>query len=132
MAVSENEVLLARLVATFSGHADIEALASAETAHAALLTRPVPGVLVDADLRDRMAGVLTRAFLQHQPAGRIVVVASRDNPVTLMQLAMKDRRVDVVFDPWRDEVLVACLLQPPVKAEARTGWLAAAGDLTRR
>ncbi len=82
----------------------------ATTALAVLGSRPVHGAVVDGLLPGRMANVVSRAFLHHQPIGRVVVIAAADDPSSLIGSAYNDARVEVLFRPLDGETLRGCLL----------------------
>ena len=75
-----------------------------------LASRPIHGAVLDATLPNRMASNLARAFLQHQPVGRVVIIASPDDMTSIIGLAYGDKRVEVLFRPMDAIVLRATLL----------------------
>jgi DNA-binding NtrC family response regulator len=64
------------------------------------LCRPVAGAIVDGNMPGRLASILAKAYLEHQPVGRVVVIASAADTTTLVGLAYRDSRVAVLMRPY--------------------------------
>ena len=80
------------------------------TALAILSSRRVGGAVLDGSLPSRMAPLLARAFLQHQPTGRVALIGGADDPTTLVGLAFRDPRAELLFRPVDLEALRDYLL----------------------
>lgn len=68
-----------------------------------LAERPFAGFVVDAQLAGSWLHAACNGYLKSQPIGRVVIVSSADDPATLMRLAVRDPRVEVLFTPVRPE-----------------------------
>jgi hypothetical protein len=68
---------------------------------ASLLGGMVVGISVPASL----SRPLVRAYVQHQPQGRVVVLCNPEDITTLTAFAFRDARVELFFTPWRVETV---------------------------
>lgn len=73
-------------------------------------------VVADNRLPDRMGRAVVDAFLRVTPRGPAVLLASLEDPDTLMRLDIRSRRLEVIFQPWNDWELRTCLLGTTLEA----------------
>lgn len=106
----------AALRSLFAG--DVEMLAAAEPARAleALEQHAFDGVVADSRFHARAARVIADGFLRRNETGVAVVLASLEDPDTLMRLDIRSPRLEVIFRPWNDWELRTCLLGAPFEA----------------
>jgi DNA-binding NtrC family response regulator len=101
LAVSEDDATLDAIERAFAPtqQARVIRLTDAHAALAVLGSRPLAGAVIDGALPNRLALVLSRAFLQHQPVGHVAIISAADDPTTLVGLAFRDSRVELLFRP---------------------------------
>jgi hypothetical protein len=61
--------------------------------------------IIDARVPGRMASVLARLFLYHNPTGRLAIVGGNPDSSTVLGMASTDSRVEVFFDPLDFEAI---------------------------
>ena len=105
LAVTTDMEIIVSLQEAYEGWARLVILSDTNAALAVLGSRPVDMAIVDSALPGRMALVLARAFLWHQPAGRVAIVGAADDPTTLIGLAFRDPRVELLYRPLDIEAL---------------------------
>ena len=110
VVVSEDPSLLATLERMLAMRARVIAMSDARAALELLETQPVTGAVLDGRLSAWMSVVLSRAFRKHQPAGRVVIIGSADDPSMLTGLAISDPRVEVLYRPLSEREVVECAL----------------------
>ena len=114
LAVSRNMALLVRLQEIFGDDVSVRCVTDVEEALTVLASRPVFGAVIDGALPGHSARILARAFLRHQPVGHVAIVASSDDPSTLIGLAHCDPRVEMLYRPLDEVALVGYVLAEPV------------------
>lgn len=97
---------------------DVQMLVAAEPAQALRLleANAIEALVVDSRLPFRMARVIAESFLRSNPSGTAVILASLEDPDTLMRLDVRSPRLEVIFRPWNDWELRTCLLGAPLEA----------------
>ena len=97
---------------------DVQMLVAAEPAQALRLleSNPIDALVVDSRLPFSMARVIADSFLRSNPSGTAVILASLEDPDTLMRLDVRSSRLEVIFRPWNDWELRTCLLGAPLEA----------------
>ena len=105
LAVTADPEVVISIQEAYEGKARLVILSDANAALAVLGSRPVDMAIVDSALPGRMALVLARAFLWHQPAGRVALIGAADDPTTLIGLAFRDARVELLYRPVEAETL---------------------------
>ena len=118
LAVSRNMALLVRLQEVFGDDVSLRCVSDVEEALTVLANRPVFGAVIDGALPGHAARILARAFLRHQPVGRVAIVTAVDDPSTLIGLAHCDTRVELLYHPLDEAALVGCVLSEPVAVGA--------------
>ena len=116
VVVSSDEALVAEVERAPGEGCRVVSITEPAAALAVLGSRPVHGAVVDGALPGRMAQAVSRAFLQHQPIGHVVILAAGDDPSSLIGSAYLDQRVELLFRPLDAEVLRQCLLGVEVPA----------------
>ena len=76
-----------------------------KTAVAGLGNALFDAALIDAHVPGRMASVLARLFLYHNPVSRLAVIGGSADNSTVLGLAARDPRVEVFFDPLDPELI---------------------------
>jgi DNA-binding NarL/FixJ family response regulator len=114
LAVSRNMALLVRIQETFGDDVSVRCVSDVEEALTVLASRPVFGAVIDGALPGQAARMLARAFLRHQPVGRVAIVAADDDASTLIGLAHCDPRVEMLYRPLDDAALIGCVLAESV------------------
>ena len=97
---------IARVVAPIG---DVRAQVDAALVHDILKTERVHGLLIDARLPEHETSALAEAFLQTQPTGRAILLASDHGTATLRRLCTRDPRVALFFTPWNRQEVQECL-----------------------
>lgn len=115
LAVSRNMALLVRLQEILGDDVSVRCVSDVEEALTMLASRPVFGAVIDGALPGHAARMLARAFLRHQPVGRVAIVASDDDEAgTLIGLAHCDPRVELLYRPLDEAALTGCVLAEPM------------------
>ena len=110
--VSADPDVVQRFRAAFDEVADVQVSDDPEKAAHAFRTVPFAGALLDAQLPNRQAMRLAIDYLAHQPAGRVVIACVSAEATTLMSVAARDPRAEIVCDPWDLDELHERLLGP--------------------
>ena len=97
---------------------DVEMMSACEPARAleALEQHEFDGLVVDSRLHARTARLVADRFLKTTDRGVAVILASLEDPDTLMRLDIRSPRLEVIFRPWNDWELRTCLLGAPAEA----------------
>lgn len=130
LCVSADEEMPRQLDACLGGSAVIDVHADPDHATDLLRSLPFSGAVFDARLPGRQAVHLANVFVRHQPAGRAVIACVSADATTLLGIAARDPRVEVVFHPW-DEDEVRERLLGPIEMGAFTGGRRPRGLLER-
>ena len=115
LVVCESPSTLEQVQWAFAGHAELRVLDQI-AAWSATCGQSFDGAILDSGLPERMSSLLTNAFLRHQPTGRIAVISSADEPTSVMSLALRESRVEILYQPLDFDTLRNCLLRPEVPA----------------
>jgi DNA-binding NarL/FixJ family response regulator len=115
LLVSSRDHVSALVVAALEGH-PVRVVATAD-ADSLLITQVLGGMVVDIGSEAAAARRLVRAYLKHQPRGRVAMLTRADDITTLTAFAFGDGRTDLFFEPW-DLALVRDFLG--LRALART------------
>lgn len=109
------------LRALFAG--DVELMAVDDPAQALRLIgrTEFDGVVADSRLGSRMGRIVLDSYLKVSPRGRAVLLASLEDPDTLMRLDIRSPRLEVIFRPWNEWELRTCLLGAPYEATGTAG-----------
>lgn len=91
--------LLAALDEAVGAECSLELEPEPDAALERLSERPYVGAVIDAQLAGPYLHAVCSGYLERQPIGRVVIVSAEDDPATLMRLAVRDSRVEVLFAP---------------------------------
>ena len=99
LAVSADADLLLMIREVLGDGVHVIGTTDGDAAAHVLETSPLRGMVVDGGMPQRMATTLAREYLRRQPTGRVVVLGSDNHPSTLIGLALRDRRIELLFRP---------------------------------
>ena len=116
LAVSQDPSTLEQLQWALGSTANLEIQRDPVAAWSMVCAEQLDGVVIDADLPNRMASLLTGAFLRHQDSGRVGVITSADDPTTLMGIALREDRVELLYRPLDLEMVRETVLYPETAA----------------
>lgn len=98
LIVTARPEVATRLLGVLDGHAS--RVVQAPEADTILVTAVLGGMVVDVASDPAASRRLVRAYLEHQPMGRVAVLSHLDDITTLTAFACADGRLDLFFEPW--------------------------------
>ena len=112
LAVSQDPGTLEQIQWALEGVTDLCIQEDSVAAWSMVCAEPLSGVIIDGSLPSEMASLLTGAFLRHQEGGRVGVITSTDEPSSLMGIAIREDRVELLYRPLDLEMLRETILCP--------------------
>jgi DNA-binding NtrC family response regulator len=112
LIVAEDEDMLSVLAGILAPHVRYRLARNADEALAAVRSEPLAGLIADGALAGRRALELARSFLGHQATGRVAIIGSTADQTTLIGLLLRDRRIEVVYQPIDEAALLDAVLSP--------------------
>ena len=120
LVVSKDDELLAAVADVLAGDVQLETSRDPQAALEILKAGEHAGLVADSRLPGRLASSLAECFLGATTSGRAVLVASLDDPDTLMRLNQHGGRLEIIFRPWNDWELRTRVLGRPYEAATGT------------
>ena len=107
LIVTARPEVAARLQGALDGHES--RVVQAPEADTILVTAVLGGMVVDVASDPPASRRLVRAYLKHQPLGRVAVLSHLEDITTLTAFAYADGRMDLFFEPWDVPLMLSFL-----------------------